>query len=331
MIDIQINLSESIQGCINAKVIGNKICYQTASGKVKIGEYMVENITTLSNLFFLQPNTYYSKDGNLFLVEKDKLKLIFQNSDSDKVTPIKENIFLSFKRESRKNNIYKLFNSKSEMLWQTSGNIFIEVLGEFIVEKQKFNETEFEVKELKNHHPKWTFKTDVGTRIVNGPYLMGELVVVIIENLAQQRYEASLIDIYSGNQEWQGVVHLRTPKIQKNKLYEFASNTFGKSFLANLDILEKSTEIIPIDFQQRTSGALNSIYDEILFFTYLTNGCGVGAIDLISKEIVSLQALKLNDGIGVDAPLVTSEKIVIKDSQNTIHVFDWNKKQLPSS
>lgn len=78
-------------------------------------------------------------------------------------------------------------------------------------------------------------------------------------------------------------------------------------------------------FNKRTSGILNTIHHNLLLFSYITDGCGLGIIDLESKDLVDLMPLNL-EGVQIAAPIMTSQNIAIKDTGGNLYLYEWNHR-----
>ena len=57
-------------------------------------------------------------------------------------------------------------------------------------------------------------------------------------------------------------------------------------------------------------------------------GCGLGVIDLDTKEVIEQYDFNFKEGVKIYAPQISNNKIYVLDTLNTIHILEHKQNTL---
>lgn len=166
----------------------------------------------------------------------------------------------------------------------------------------------------------WSYTCPEGRKIEGNLYAYQEVLAFIeIDDNVQTTLVG--LDIHSGEILYKEVVGLIHYQQQDNKLYGFASTTFGDNTYSEIDILkgEVYEKSFP-NYKRDTASHLATIKDDYLYYSIYKDG-GIGIIDTKKKEIIKEEFLDIEDGVQIEAPVVTEDKIYILDSEQVLHIY----------
>ncbi|EKB56732.1 hypothetical protein HMPREF9699_01461 [Bergeyella zoohelcum ATCC 43767] len=166
----------------------------------------------------------------------------------------------------------------------------------------------------------WSYTCPEGRKIEGNLYAYQE-VLAFIEGDEEGETTLVGLDIHSGEILYKEVVGLIHYQQQGNKLYGFASTTFGDNTYSEIDILkgEVYEKSFP-NYKRDTVSHLATIKEDYLYYSIYKDG-GIGIIDTKKKEIIKEEFLDIEDGVQIEAPVVTEDKIYILDSEQVLHIY----------
>ncbi|MBV7440975.1 hypothetical protein KRX57_06040 [Weeksellaceae bacterium TAE3-ERU29] len=167
----------------------------------------------------------------------------------------------------------------------------------------------------------WSYTCPKGRKIEGNLYTY-EGILVFIEKDDKAHTTLVGLDLQTGNILYKVAVGLINYRQQANKLYGFASNSFGDNTYLEIDITkgEVCEKSFP-NYKRDVTGGLFTIKDDYLYYSIFKEG-SIGVIDINKKEIIREEKLDIKEGVQIGAPVVTEDKIYILDSENVLHIYE---------
>lgn len=314
----------TINNCKSLYFLANKTIYtiedefQTSTfiDNVSFNRYLsILNLSTYNN------ELYYFNDSELYKIVMNKLVEIAKFENVNGVEIVSENTIFSWQKLSRKEYLYTIRDFDNQILWSFQGSDSLKHINGIIFKIELFDDTKFEILDLKTGFPLWSYSLPEGFKIEGQIHLYDNILVV--NQIDEQSCSIIVgLDILTGKKLWENKVSLIHYQQKNDFLYGFASNTFGDNVFSKINIktgevFEKSFE----NFAKQVASHLATIHNDNLYFSAYKIG-EIGIIDLQKQEITQEFSLNLEKGVGIGAPVVTEDKIYILDSLNTLHIFE---------
>ncbi|AFL98184.1 hypothetical protein ACQ1Q1_01340 [Ornithobacterium rhinotracheale] len=262
----------------------------------------------------------YDEEKDLFIEVDEKANYLIQ-SQTDK------SLMLIFKAITDEFYIYNYKQNKAIDKYISDKNICIYSNNCVVVTKglsyTKRNALDyFQLGEF--NIPLWTYTCPEGRKI-EGQLYEYEGVLVLSHRDNDFNISAVGLDINTGKKLWERVGTHTLGAKNKDKIYNFvSSHKDNRDYLQILDIKTGQLEEKTLTTNQKNDYIvwLSTYRDGKIYCSNLAHGCKLGVIDVESKELIVEFPLNLKDGVQIDAPVVTEDKIYILDSQEVLHIYE---------
>ncbi|EKB56730.1 hypothetical protein [Bergeyella zoohelcum] len=278
-------------------------------------------------------NDFYIYNTKHFILKEDESSLFAYNMEDrkfEKILELDEEVifFEPINKETviacinRENKEYIAKYEKGYKRWEIAGQpCYYNLLHDKII----FLRDDYDTKKITKLNVQtgkslWSYTCPEGRKIEGNLYAYQEVLAFIeIDDNVQTTLVG--LDIHSGEILYKEVVGLIHYQQQGNKLYGFASTTFGDNTYSEIDILkgEVYEKSFP-NYKRNTVSHLATIKEDYLYYSIYKDG-GIGIIDTKKKEIIKEEFLDIEDGIQIEAPVVTEDKIYILDSEQVLHIY----------
>lgn len=328
-----------INSCLSLslEVIGGNIIY------VKDDVYYLNDVAFIDyedsvRFSSFQNHLYFCKNSTLFkIIDNSTYKEICHFEGFHLLSAVANNMLFSRKIISRRESQYAVYDFNCNLLWSHTGTESIIRFKRFVKYSTRFNQTDFEARDIKSGETLWKYMTEDEFKIpinVGGNFNVVDDIFVI-----SQVKEANPIDevltvglnMHTGEKFWQvkGGSHYHILNPANNLLYAFTSNIVGDNFLIELNpVTGEYKETHFNDFKGSTKPHLCAIHKNKLYFSNNKAGCGLGVIDLDTKELVEQYDFNFKEVIKIYAPQIGNNKIYVLDTLNTIHVLEHSQNTL---
>ncbi|MBV7440974.1 hypothetical protein KRX57_06035 [Weeksellaceae bacterium TAE3-ERU29] len=309
------NKFKEIKNCTYLRTVNGLIFYDIDEICYMNGKQTDIPVDTI--LFTFKNSIFFYEDNILFEVLSDgTVQEIFNYKPSSCIEPIDE-YFLVYHRISRTEKYYKLVTKEKKELWKDSRLTYnVSYNNLLLFQKSKFSKID-----IQTGASLWSYTCPEGRKIEGNLYTY-EDILVFIEKDDKAHTTLVGLDLQTGNILYKVAVGLINYRQQANKLYGFASNSFGDNTYLEIDITKGGVyeKSFP-NYKRDVTGGLFTIKDDYLYYSIFKEG-SIGVIDINKKEIIKEEKLDIKEGVQIGAPVVTEDKIYILDSENVLHIYE---------
>ncbi|MRJ10485.1 hypothetical protein EDL98_05245 [Ornithobacterium rhinotracheale] len=168
-----------ISNCKSLYFLANKVIYTVeyeCEASTFINDISLNIYLSILKLSTYNNELYYFNDSKLYKIEKNKLVEEFMVEDVNKVEIISRNTLFSWKKISRKEYLYTIRDLNKQLLWSFCGSDSLTPFNDFILKTELFDDTKFEILDIKRGDPIWSYSLPKGFNIDNKPKLVNNIL-----------------------------------------------------------------------------------------------------------------------------------------------------------
>lgn len=319
----------TINNCKSLYFLANKAIYtiedefQTSTfiDNVSFNRYLsILNLSTYNN------DLYYFNNSELYKIVINKLEEVVKLENVNGAEIVSENTIFSWQKLSRKEYLYTIRNFDNQILWSFQGSDSLKCINGVIFKNELFDDTKFEVLDLKTGFPLWSYSLPEGFKISSLAQIIDNLLFFDAFKNANEEHFIVGLDINTGKIVWQHLYKIPYKEDiiaftfnQKNKLcYAYLGNWYQIfNPISGEIIFEKK-------FDNDIDPYVNSVCDDKLWFVSgKYENCKFGYISLKTNEIEFLQDFPQENDEIFDTPIFHQNKLYLRGKYyNNLYIFE---------
>lgn len=317
----------TINNCKSLYFLANKTIYtiedefQTSTfiDNVSFNRYLsILNLSTYNN------NLYYFNNSELYKIVINKLEEVVKLENVNGAEIVSENTIFSWQKLSRKEYLYTIRNFNNQILWSFQGSDSLKCVNGVIFRNELFDDTKFEVLDLKTGFPLWSYTLPEGFKIFGQVQVIDNLLILYAVDNNFDHSKTIALDINSGNMKWeldntifcQGDTEKKLLLGYAIRRYEVIDPFLGEKIVQKnmMDYYEKGLSPVSPN---------NTIANGKLWFV---SGRGenakFGRINIETSEVDFIQDFPLQNDGQLSKPVFYNGYLYLLDSNNTLHIFE---------
>ncbi len=287
-----------------------------------INAFQEEELLPKVSDYFLRGDLLFYQKGNLEdvfvldLITEEQNKIVGAYSIGSSMVFGKDGFFLIGESGGIK-SLYEIdysYNIKRSVSYTFP--LMILATKEGLVFKKRGN---LSVVDIKNNKQLWSYEIPPPSKIQSIKQIEE---LLIVQSKTNELYG---LDSQTGEKVWE------LPDVSYHHTYDFETGllySFGGEIYRVIDpnkgkvIIEKQFERIEEKYRVSPQGHMNSISGGYLYFMSNWYNPRFGAIDITTHEIDFIQRLEVEEGVKGGIPNYHDNKLFIKDSLDTLHIFE---------
>ena len=313
------------------------------NGEAYVVSERTVNSKVVRSIEFDMPQKLFARGNDLYFTDDHGLsKFIADDYAHTRLTEFnamayepftQDKLLVTFKDEEGKRKIGML--SGSELLWSKDSLGLYDYFSEsqIILERDAFKTSKLWSINPDNGAVNWEFKLPEGHFLKGDINKHDDVLVISCQEKSpavKDKYTVLGISASGGHQIWTAkssafefVMHSRS-----KQLYSFSSNNFGDNLLTILNPVDGSIETCTFNYRGSTSGHLNSLNQNMLYFASNSLGCAIGVINLTSLQSIEEYPLHLTEGVKIHKPQVIGNRLFVLDTQSILHIYQLDQNNI---
>lgn len=313
--------------------LGGNIVY-TIEGVTYINNKSYNKYLSILDFSVFEDKLYFFENSKLYEFKDYEFVEIISVEGIEKLKIIDNQTFFGWKKLSRKEKEFMFYDLELNFLWSDLGKISINSIKGVIFKGKRFDDTKFEVLDIKTGKSLWSYELPEGYTIF-GTIQLVENVLFFNTYKDLNRYKKKIgIDVKTGKVLWE---HNFEIPYEKNNIADTLNkdNNLCYGYLAKKYqvynpvtgemVLEKDMSSY---YEQGVSPDKNAIYDNKLWFV---SGKGenvkFGAVNLETSEMDFVKDFPLNtaeqNDEHFDTPVYHNGKLYLRGVHyNTLYIFE---------